>query len=1106
MDKDALLTRLHSLTGGLTPAPGSRSDELPLLQRNLLEQLAINPDLAVSGNRTRQEFTQPVAFTEPSSDFSRLLDRLAAQAATQLPTVTPLVFRRETVFNSSLLGNSVPSWGSGLAPTQTYGPFLDERGLKIWFDFFFPIRTVQVFQQGSTTPILLLPIRGPLSGRQSFNVEAGSAWIASGLIANTPALAGYYTGLKIRVGTLDLSQSAAITAGHIVVPALAALNLHLDLDQKAAPPAPANAGFDAAHAKVSMPQTFQLRVPSAGSSITAGAASCTVFGCEVDFQIRNTPPAWIASIGQILVSYSAKSNSQTPDTFNVDSSESTLCSLSGRATFDVSCGWLLPAAKIDPAQLGRAAGTGAMCITLGKGLSADWKGLTGLGTSLVHPAIIVEPGLVTTVDFFASNVYGKQKWLLWRNAGSGHHSDVTLRFGKAFPFIFISSALNSESVFCFCSYISAFDRPVDANGAPFRLESSVAFAGILQTGKELQALLLDTDTLFDGNTNKPDAFDHFSLALRNAFFDVSRPYSFFLTGKLENEGQITKGAVTLHFGVYRYYPTLPDPYVASFTAALSIRPGARTFSSRGFNELVSALACSIKWPDPEMTSRAAEHQAGDPDDPAYVYFRIVPLDQLAVASTLEAGSPDPQIAFFDRSVPVAQAPRNFQTGVRSFNAPLSAVEIAPEPITTIAPFTQAALQSRASSFTAPAMLPITSNAVTSEQIRSAVASLEANPLLAHIEDKAFQINQTLNVAAPNRAFAVEAAFAAPETRGTSTNFPDRTLIGRSLFLLLDVSSNADQMGVSFGTSIFVDRDPNGETSVRTVETRPAAASIGNSFSLQIDNMDVVANAQNFASSPCHKSPGSRSSTSRWPSRTTPPISITTAPGPVVFDNDGIPTIIASTSPYQAPVAPLPATRHFLKEFNDKHVPRSLYAAFTLPFGMEAEASFNRSTKGRPEDWSRLHFNQPYFPELHGGFQIKAQAPASSSTKMRPYFPGATIQLDNNLKWGFFGVSLTGGALGKTVGGIFNREFSPSGNKPRVPVEQMEISGYGASMFSHWLDQDAAIAQVSQASFDVLMGRTAHEVVQVRSILFPFGVHVVRTITFTRSSNGYVFRS
>jgi hypothetical protein len=90
-----------------------------------------------------------------------------------------------------------------------------------------------------------------------------------------------------------------------------------------------------------MPQTLQLQVPSAGNSITASDASCTVFGCQVDFQIRNTPPVWIAPIGQILVSYSAKSDRETPDTFEVNTAESTLCSLSGSAKFDVACGWLL---------------------------------------------------------------------------------------------------------------------------------------------------------------------------------------------------------------------------------------------------------------------------------------------------------------------------------------------------------------------------------------------------------------------------------------------------------------------------------------------------------------------------------------------------------------------------------------------------------------------------------------------------------------------------------------------------------------------------------------------------------------------------------------------
>ena len=88
--------------------------------------------------------------------------------------------------------------------------------------------------------------------------------------------------------------------------------------------------------------------------------------------------------------------------------------------------------------------------------------------------------------------------------------------------------------------------------------------------------------------------------------------------------------------------------------------------------------------------------------------------------------------------------------------------------------------------------------------------------------------------------------------------------------------------------------------------------------------------------------------------------------------------------------------------------------------------------------------------------------------------------------------------------IFNNEMYAADR--RVPLEGIELSGYGASMFSHWYNEHANVASVSQAHFDVLVGRTSREVVQVRSILYPFAVHVVRTITLTRAANGYVYRS
>ena len=145
---------------------------------------------------------------------------------------------------------------------------------------------------------------------------------------------------------------------------------------------------------------------------------------------------------------------------------------------------------------------------------------------------------------------------------------ITLRFGKLFPFLFVTASQGSEGVICFCSHKGSFDRPVDANASPFKVESSIALAALFQTGKLFRASLLDNDLLFDGNPNKADAYKHYSLALRNALFGVSAPYSLFLSGELKGDNEIAKGVVTLMYGIYQYLPTLPDPYVASYTQLL----------------------------------------------------------------------------------------------------------------------------------------------------------------------------------------------------------------------------------------------------------------------------------------------------------------------------------------------------------------------------------------------------------------------------------------------------------------------------------------------------------------------------------------------------------
>lgn len=1113
MDRERILTRLQQLTGNLRPSEHSTTGDLHSLQKNLAEHLIRDAEFPVFGERLHHEGVGHLETArEASSDSFPHLGSLFESSPRASDQPAPLVFRRSTAFQNNLLGSSVPVWGSGMAASESYGPFKDENDLLVWFDFYLPTRMIAVCFKGSSTPVLLIPVWGTIAPKKNYKIEAGSVWIASSLIVNNSSLAGYYTGLKIRGGSLELSEKSEVDAGKIVIKPGITATLQLELDQNVVTNSSTEAGFDATAAEVKLPEACTLKFSASTGHLTAGNASCNVFGTEAEFRFLTTAPIWIAPIAQILIPYSVKTDGGLSDDFTIRSSDSLLCNLAKRAKIGPASGWLLPATQIDPQQLGQAAGTGALCIGLAKGISTTWKGLSKSKTRLVQPAIITEPGMVTVVDFFAENTRGKLKWTLWKNAASEHHSDITIGFGKAFPFIYVSSTTGHEMVLFFCKHRASFDRPVDANSSPFVIESSIALASVAQSGTRFRAALFDNDLLFDGNFNQPKAFEIHSLALRNAFFSISRPYSLFLTGKLTADNEVSAGMVVLLFNILRYLPTLPDPYVASYTTT------QRSGRGREFGGFGMGLAGFVKWPNPSEVSVAED---GTIENPAYVYFKFAPYDQSLLQGQAAAISNIETEAGFDV--------RNFQTGVRAFNRNVVS-DFALERATLPAIDHEQSLRDN----TPPLHSDFTnriSSGVQSVEMESAIRDLEANPALKHIKDKAALIDQVLRTAAEaelssdfsensDRAFS----FAVAETpRRTATQPRGGGLLHtQDAFMLLDVSSNADQMGVSWGTSIVVERDGRGDANLRTVSSTVGAAAVGGAeMPLQILNMDVVGIGRNLRAITLPQI--SWEPISNIPLEVEGPVAfddlITVFPGLMVYKNDGIPTRIGSESPYPVPIAPLPVTRHFVKEFNDNVTPRQLQSIFTLPFAMIAQADFDRDLYGDPKDNARISLNRPYFDKLRGGLQIKSLAPQAPTNQQSPAFTGWTLQLDENttgvlfgvpitglLRWFLLGFPLTGSTLGKTVKKIFNQEFTATGNKPKVPVERMEFSGYGASMFSNWLDSGAAIAEVSQTLFDVLVGRTAHEVVQVRSILYPWGVHVVRTITLMRSANGYVFRS
>jgi hypothetical protein len=226
------------------------------------------------------------------------------------------------------------------------------------------------------------------------------------------------------------------------------------------------------------------------------------------------------------------------------------------------------------------------------------------------------------------------------------------------------------------------------------------------------------------------------------------------------------------------------------------------------------------------------------------------------------------------------------------------------------------------------------------------------------------------------------------------------------------------------------------------------------------------------------------------------------PSPLTFADSGGPTAITVQSVQLVRIAPAPALDNLVENFSTASAPSPALARLTLPFGIEAFSIWNKPRKSSPRG-ATVAYNRPKFSSesVKGGYQISVRAvdPAAPDS---PSLQGYAIQRRNGL---FAGVPVNKSILDDQVDTIFNGYVGPSGLRPQVPVTRIDLSGYGESLFSDWLNNTDDPVAVSQARFDVLIGRTAYEVIQVRSILYPYGVRVVRTITIDRKNSGSIVR-
>ncbi|MEZ4989876.1 MAG: hypothetical protein R2824_05680 [Saprospiraceae bacterium] len=406
------------------------------------------------------------------------------------------------------------------------------------------------------------------------------------------------------------------------------------------------------------------------------------------------------------------------------------------------------------------------------------------------------------------------------------------------------------------------------------------------------------------------------------------------------------------------------------------------------------------------------------------------------------------------------------------------------------------------------------------QVKWLDKDIETNFLLAPLPSGGFQLpsaeavdrpvtdNQVTPVGNTLTAFANNFSGATVESHATSSAARGKkvsnepvwddyfNVLTNETFALLDVSTQADLMGVSFN---YI-----GDETHLFMTTYDVAEDGENAAILQIKGLDLSTQAR-YAR-------GFTVPQISWEPlfNLTPP-----APGfddpPItwnLYPNDGGPTRFGTTGTELVPLEPVPVFEHLVDSFHDTKKPNSAtWALFALPFGMKAFAVLQRSN-GQIKSGTDLQLIQPLFPnDLRGGLQLQTLAGQPPNQGEDNVFRGGTFQLNNVLN--ALGAETFTSTLGQLVSDIFNREFflDPfQGIRDRgVPLKRIDFSGYGASTMSDWRNKNAMIAQTSQAMFNVFKGRTAHEVIQVRSLIYPWGIHVVRTITIFRVSTGFVYR-
>ena len=212
-----------------------------------------------------------------------------------------------------------------------------------------------------------MPLRGFLIGASTdYILPAGSMWILSRALTPS-APAGAYSGLRIKGGRLRLSSAPTVSGLTLTTIAGVRVTLELDLDPAAPAPPAASPGKDAIASTVTVsPHVVFVFTAAGGTLRSADDAALKAFGAGFTLERKAGAASFDATHQSRPVSVLLRTRpNSSSDRVNRRS-----VTIAGKAPVTAAA-WALPVAIAPPAQLGAAAGAGAIALYTGPGLQSD---------------------------------------------------------------------------------------------------------------------------------------------------------------------------------------------------------------------------------------------------------------------------------------------------------------------------------------------------------------------------------------------------------------------------------------------------------------------------------------------------------------------------------------------------------------------------------------------------------------------------------------------------------------------------------------------------------------------------------------------------------------